>query len=128
VNATHLNVCCIVVMLRHWSCNFLSIMKYGIALWGNSMDIYRVFKLQKKAIWIMMGINSRRSGRPIFKTLKTLTIPSKYISSLMTFLTYNLKYFMFINTLHSKYTRRGLHFHTPWGNLTYHKRCSLCVY
>jgi hypothetical protein len=40
----------------------------------------------------MMGINSRSSGRKIFKTLKTLTVPSQYILSLMTFLAYNLEY------------------------------------
>jgi len=61
----------------------------------------------------MMGINSRSSGSPVFKTLKTLTVPSQYISSLMTFLAYNLEYLMFINTLHSKYTWRGLHFNLP---------------
>jgi hypothetical protein len=121
-SAYYTDICCILVMLQLWSCIF------SIALWGNSMDIYKVFRLLKQAIWIMMGINSRSSGRTIFKTLKTLTVPSQYILSLMTFLAYNLEYLTFINTLHSKYAWRGLHLHLPWGNLTYHKRCSLCVY
>ena len=103
-------------------------MKYGVALWGTSMDIYKVFKMQKKAVWIVMGINSRISGRPIFKTLKTLTVPFQYMLSLMTFLAYNLEYLMFINTLQCKYTWRGLHFHLPWGTLTYRERCSLFVF
>ena len=37
---------------------FNSIMKYGIAFGGNSMAIIKVFKLQKKALRIMMRINS----------------------------------------------------------------------
>jgi hypothetical protein len=41
-----------------YQAHFNSIMKYGIAFWGNSMDIIKVFKMQKKAIRIMMRINS----------------------------------------------------------------------
>lgn len=37
---------------------FNSVMKYGIAFWGNSTAIIKVFKLRKKALRIMMMIHS----------------------------------------------------------------------
>jgi len=37
--------------------HFNSIIRYGIAFWGNSMAIIKVLKLQKKALRIMMRIN-----------------------------------------------------------------------
>jgi len=67
-------------------CN--SIMKYGIAFWGNSTAIIKVFKLLKKALRIMLRINSWSSCRPGFQIFKVLMVPSHYILSLMTFLAY----------------------------------------
>jgi hypothetical protein len=46
---------------------FLSILTYGIIFWGSSTDVKTVFKLQKKAVRIMMSVSSKSSGRPILK-------------------------------------------------------------
>jgi hypothetical protein len=75
---------------------------------GSSTDVTRVFKLQKKAVRIMRGVNSRSLCRPIFKTLKILTVPAQYILSLMTFLVQNSEYFIFN---HSTETRGRLQLH-----------------
>jgi hypothetical protein len=49
---------------------FHSVLTYGIILCGSSTDIKRVFKLQKKAVRIMMGVTSRSSCRSIFKKIE----------------------------------------------------------
>ena len=56
-------------------------MCFGLLLWGGigGEQIKKVFRIQKKAIRIMVGINSRTSCREIFKELNILTLPSLYI-------------------------------------------------
>jgi hypothetical protein len=55
---------------------FHSVMNYGIIFWGNSSHNTQVFKMQKKAIRIIMGCGNRESCTIVFQgTLKhTLTI------------------------------------------------------
>jgi len=43
----------------------------------------------------MMGISPRRTCRPLFKTLRMLTVPSQNILSVMKCLVNNLDYFLF---------------------------------
>jgi len=54
---------------------------YGIALWGNSIESVKVFKLQKRAIRLMTGTNGRTSCRPLFAMLGIMTLPSQYVFS-----------------------------------------------
>ena len=49
---------------------FQSIMSYGIIFWGNSTHSSKIFKIQKRAIGIIMGKRSRDSCRNFFKELK----------------------------------------------------------
>jgi hypothetical protein len=60
---------------------FHSIIKYGIIFWGNSANISRVFKLQKKVIRIISGVGPRDSCRCIFKKLDILPLSCEYILS-----------------------------------------------
>jgi hypothetical protein len=68
----------------YFSC-FHSIIKYGIIFWGNSTNISRVFKLQKKVIRIMSGVGPRNSCRGLFRKLDILQLSCEYILSLMLF-------------------------------------------
>jgi hypothetical protein len=58
-------------------------MSYGIMFWGNSPHSPVIFKMQKRAIRILMGIGYRESCRESFQELKILTLSSQYISSLL---------------------------------------------
>jgi hypothetical protein len=60
-------------------------MKYGIIFWGNSTNACKVFKLQKRIIRIMSGVNMRRPCRDLFDKLHILPVPWQYILSLMLF-------------------------------------------
>jgi hypothetical protein len=61
---------------------FYSIMSYGIIFWVNSGHSNLIFRLQKKAIRIMMGLRGRESCRKYFKKLNIFTLKLQYIFSL----------------------------------------------
>jgi len=63
---------------------FHAVMTYGIIFLGNSSHSFQVFRLQKKAIRIIMGYGNRESCRNLFKDLKVLLLMSQYILSLLT--------------------------------------------
>jgi hypothetical protein len=60
---------------------FHSVMSYGLIFWGNSTHGKCVFKLQKRAVRLIMGAGNRDSCRKIFKLLKILPLSSQYIYS-----------------------------------------------
>jgi hypothetical protein len=62
---------------------FHSIMHYGIMFWGNSSYAINVFRVQKRALRIMMRIRSRDSCRKLFITLGIPPLQSQYIYSLL---------------------------------------------
>nr|CAH7747189.1 unnamed protein product [Callosobruchus chinensis] len=59
-------------------------MQYGLNIWGALSEATRVFKMQKKAIRIIMGLGFRDSCRSSFSELQFMTLPSiyKYVSLL----------------------------------------------
>ena len=64
---------------------FNAVMTYGLSFWGNSPHSIKIFTLQKKAVRIIMGNNSRASCRNLFKRLCILPLPSQYILSIVLF-------------------------------------------
>jgi hypothetical protein len=68
---------------------FLSLMRYGVAFWGNLLKAKKIFALLRKTIRIMLGMKQRESCRPAFIELNVLTLVSQYILSLMNFMINN---------------------------------------
>jgi len=66
----------------------------------------------------MMGISAKIIYRQLFKTLRILTVPLQYILFLMKFLVNNLEYFLFNNTIHTKFTRNRMCLHVPATNFS----------
>ena len=58
-------------------------MSYGLILGGNSTGSKCVFKLQKRAIRIIMGAKNNDSCREFFKVPKILPLSAQYIYSLL---------------------------------------------
>ena len=60
---------------------FSSVLKYAIAFWGfctaGEMDL--VLKLQKRTVRSIVGLGQRESCRPLFKTLKILSVFNLFI-------------------------------------------------
>jgi hypothetical protein len=63
---------------------FESIFKYGIIFWGGgSKDTETVFKVKKKCLRVIMGINNRASCRSLFSEFGILTVTSLYIFEIL---------------------------------------------
>ena len=126
---------CYLIRRLYTSCNintlrmiyfayFHSIMEYGIMFWGTSGESRRIFLQQKRIIRIMTGSSRRTPCKPLFQTLKILTLTSQYVFSLMRFLSSNLHKFTFISTIHSFNTRQKHKLHKPVANLIMYQRSS----
>jgi hypothetical protein len=68
---------------------FHSIIRYGIMFWGNAINNWKVFKLQKRVMRIMSGAEPRASCGGLFRKLEILLVPYQYILSLMLFIIAN---------------------------------------
>jgi hypothetical protein len=91
-------------------------MAYGLPFWGSSTESIKVFKLQKKAIRVMMGCKSNQSCRELFTKLRILLLPSQYIFSLLMFLNKNKNQFTFNSQIYHYDTRQQSDFHLPTAN------------
>lgn len=56
-----------------------SILRYGLILWGNSVNFQNAFVLQKKCIRSVCGAHYLDSCKPLFKKLNILPLPCLYI-------------------------------------------------
>ena len=62
-----------------------SVLRYGLIVWGDSVDSQRAFKLQKKCIRAICGADYLAPCRPLFEILKILPLPCQYILDICVF-------------------------------------------
>jgi exonuclease III len=84
-----------------------SVLRYGILLWGNSVEVDRAFVAQKKSIRTICGKRRRESCRPNFAELKLLTLPSLYIYEAAVFVKQNLELFPQFNNISNRPLRQN---------------------
>jgi hypothetical protein len=84
---------------------FHSVMSYALIFWVNLTNSKCVFKLQKKAIRIIIGAKNNDSCGEFFKLLKMLPLSAQYIYSLLMFVVSNGNLFLDNLDLHSIKTR-----------------------
>jgi len=65
---------------------FQSRLRYGIMFWGGDGKSIKIFRLQKKVIWLITGVHKCESCRPIFRKYQILTLASLYIFEMLCFL------------------------------------------
>jgi hypothetical protein len=97
---------------------FHNLMKYRIIFWGNSSDSKMVFTLEKKTVRIIVGTKPQTPCRDLFKKLKILPLPCKYMFSLLNFIINNLEHFQTNSAIHCVNTRNKHRLHRPVANLT----------
>jgi len=97
---------------------FHSILLYVIIFWGNTPHSNLIFKMQKKAVRIMIGIRNRDSCREHFRRLKILPVQSQYLLSLLLFVAENTDYFRLNSKIHSFNTKNKCNLHLPPTKLT----------
>jgi len=80
--------------------HFQSLLQFGIIFWGTATNLHKALIMQKRIIWVMVGLRYRSSCRQKFKKLQISTVPSVYILEIM----------MFVITQHDKYqTKDSIH-------------------
>lgn len=62
-----------------------STLRYGIVLWGNSVNIDNIFIVQKRCIRAIFGISQLDSCRPYFQKYNILPLPCLYIFEICLF-------------------------------------------
>jgi hypothetical protein len=90
-----------------------SIIAYCIIYWGNSPYSNNIFKLQKRAIRIIMNAGNRVSSRELFKKLNILPLHSQYILSLLLFVVKNIEEFTSNSEVHSINTHHKSDLYPP---------------
>jgi hypothetical protein len=99
-----------------------SIIAYGIIFWGNSPYNNNIFKLQKRAIRIIMNAGSRVPCRELFKKLNILPLHSQYILSLSLFVVKNAEEFTSHSEVHSINTHHRSDLYQPSIKLTKYQK------
>lgn len=92
-------------------------MTYDLIYWGNSSLADSVFRMQKRAVRLMMGRGYRESCRDLFKELNILPLRSQYIYSLMMFVIKNIDKFVTNKDYYELKTRQDLNLHMHQVNL-----------
>jgi len=95
-------------------CFFHSVRFYGLIFWGNSTNSKCVFKLQKRAIRIIMGARNNDSCREF---LKILPLSVQYTYSLLMFVINNRNLFLDNSELYTTKTRNSNNLHPPLSHL-----------
>ena len=90
-----------------------SLIAYGILFWGNLLYSNNIFKVQKRAIRIIMTVDNRVSCRELFKKLNILPVQSQYILSLSLFVVKNIEEFISNSEVHSINTRHRSNLYPP---------------
>jgi hypothetical protein len=96
--------------------NVHSIIEYGIIFWGKSSYSNNTFKLQVKAIRIIMNAGNRVSCHELFKKLHILPLHS------LLFVVKNIDEFISNSEIHTNNTRQRSDFHPPSINLTKYQK------
>jgi len=101
---------------------FHSLISYGVNFWGNSACSSHIFRLQKKAVRIIMESRPRDSCRELFKHLKILPLQSQYVLSLSVFIVDNNNLFYVNSEMHIINTRQNSNLHQSQANLTLYQK------
>lgn len=95
-----------------------SILRYGIVLWGNSVNKDIPFKAQKKCLRVLTGAAYDDTCKPLFKKLNLLSVPCMYIYELAVFVKLNPELFTTLGEICPRLIRRKGRLVIPKTNLT----------
>jgi hypothetical protein len=97
------------VLISVYFAHLQSHLMYGILVWGNDSNVKRLLILQKRAIRIICGVNSRCHCKPLFKQLNVLTVTSLYILECLMYVKSNLPTIPTNSLVHNHNTRFSEH-------------------
>jgi hypothetical protein len=99
-----------------------STLRYGLIIWGNSVEVDRVFKIQKKCIRALSGAWFLDSCQPYFKRLGVLPLPCMYIMDMCMFVKLHPSYFKKLIEVSNRPNR------AQYTNMLYQPPCNAYIY
>jgi hypothetical protein len=66
--------------------HFHALLRYGIIFWGRYNEGNNIFKLQKRVIHIISGVNKHMSCRQMFRDYNILTVVCLYILEIICYI------------------------------------------
>lgn len=94
---------------------------YGILAWGHSAQAVRIFKMQRRAVRVIMGLHYRADVRSAFVELNILTLPCIFILASLNYVKKSISNYQFCCEQHSHDTRKKTDIRIPHARL--HKSC-----
>lgn len=111
---------------------FESIMRYGLIIWGNSVDIDKILLIQKKALRIITGSDYLEHCKPLFIETGILTVINLYIFDVLTMVKKNVVCLSHRNDIHDHLTRKRNELELPRYRLSksmhYHRYLGIKMY
>lgn len=104
-----------------------SLLRYGLILWGNSVEIDRVFKVQKKCIRSLTGAGFLDSCKPIFKKIKILPLPCLYIFEICVFVKNHADLFKINSQVYNARGKQKNKLYVPSQRLQLYSNNSYCM-
>ena len=86
---------------------FHSHISYGLLIWGHTATLQRIFRLQRRAIRIVAGLQYRDDCRNAFTQLRVLTLPSLYVFQSLKYVHGNIQRYHRNADVHG-YSTRGV--------------------
>lgn len=94
-------------------------LRYGIVMWGNSVNVDTIFKLQKYCIRIIFELGPRDSCLEYFKNYNILTVPSIYILESSLLIKKHPEHYTPVSEIHMYNTRNKQNMIRPCTNKGY---------
>lgn len=88
-----------------------SVLSYNVIVWGQAVELHRVFVLQKRIIRMMFAIPFRHTCRDAFKSHGILTVTCVYLLKLLVYIHKNKSKFTLNKDIHGYNTRSEGSFH-----------------
>jgi hypothetical protein len=79
--------------------------EYGILIWGHSGTLYRIFRLQRRAVRVIANLGFRDDCREHCPKLKILTLPAIFIYRCLEYVIKNPKLYPKLSSYHQHSTR-----------------------
>ena len=95
-----------------------SLLRYGIVFWGDSTEVCRAFKLQKRCIRSIFELNRRDSCKSYFRKSCILTLPSIYIMECVMLIKTHPSFFHYMKSEHQYDTRHKEMLKAPMTRFT----------
>lgn len=102
---------------------FQSNFAYAITVWGHSCHTKELFKIQRKAIRVMMGLGFRDDVKNAFIKLGILTVPSYYILACLLYMKNYLHKYDTVGSGHNYHTRYENNINIKFKRLETSRNC-----